>query len=581
MRTRPVPSFLNLISYLFFMPDIDTIVRKHVLKNAFDYGKADAGPVVGKVIGESPGCRKDMKATMGKINAEIKRVSKLTKAEIEKEMASFEYVVKKEEKKTLELPDAVQGKVVTRFPPEPSGYPHIGHAKAAWLDYEAARVYGGKMLLRFDDTNPEKESSDFVNAIKQGLEWLGISWAKETYTSDSMPVIYEAAGRLIGGAHAYVCTCSQDAVSKGRAEGMACACRAIPTTEQLARWHKMVDGGFREGEATVRFKGDLNAGNTVMRDPTLARILPARHYRQGSKYRVWPSYDLAVCVMDHVEGITHSMRSKEYELRDELSLALYKALSWNPPVLISFSRLAIKNAPISKRLLLPLVNGKKVMGWDDPRLPTLAGLKRRGILPAAIKEFVLSFGLSKVESEPDWEGLLTVNRKLLDPELPHYFFVADPVALEVGGLGKRKLQLKVHPKKDMGTREIAVSGTVHIPKADADGLESGETFRLKDLCNVKLAKTGKKPAGELMPDDMVEKKIQWVGDGKLECEVLVPGDLLDDKGGFNQASMKTVKGYCEPACAALAEGTVVQFERFGFCRLDRKEKGRLVFVFSC
>jgi glutamyl-tRNA synthetase len=563
------------------MPDLDSVIRKHVLKNAHDYGEANAGSVAGKVIGEFPDCKKDMKGTIVRINEEITRVSKLTKEELAGEMASSEYTVKKEEKKALELPEAVQGKVVTRFPPEPSGYPHIGHAKAAWLDYESAQAYGGKMLLRFDDTNPEKEAVEFVDAIKAGLRWLGISWAAETYTSDNLPAIYEAAAALVRKGDAYVCTCPQEEISKGRSESRACPCRALPVDDQLGRWQQMLEGGFKGGEAVLRFKADLKADNTVMRDPSLARIIAAKHYRQGDRYHVWPSYDLAVCVMDHCEGITHSMRSKEYELRDELSLALYRALGWPAPVLIGFSRLAIKNAPISKRLLLPLVKENKVMGWDDPRLPTLAGMRRRGIQPAAIKDFVLSFGLSKVESEPDLEALLSQNRKLLDPVSPHHFFVAEPVELEVRGLTERTVELKLHPKAGLGVRPLRIGKIVYVARKDADSLAEGETFRLKDLCNVKLVKKGKALSGELAPDGAVPKKIQWVSEGKLGCEVLVPKDLLGADGEFDPKSIERVDGYCESACASLTEGAIVQFERFGFCRLDRKDGGRLTFVFSC
>ncbi|HSB47490.1 MAG TPA: glutamate--tRNA ligase [Candidatus Bilamarchaeum sp.] len=561
------------------MSDLQSVIRKHVLKNAYDYGRANAGSVAGKVIGEYPGAKSDMKATMAEISKEIARVAKLTKGEIESGMSNFVYAEKKEEKKTLELPDAAEGNVVTRFPPEPSGYPHIGHAKAAWLDFEAANAYGGKMLLRFDDTNPEKESYQFVEAIKGGLEWLGVKWhGSETFTSDNLLAVYESARKLIIDGKAYTCTCKQDQISKGRTESVPCECRGAESRMHLERWDRMIEGDFKEGEIILRFKGDLSADNTVMRDPTLARILETKHFRQLEKFRVWPSYDLAVVVMDHLEGITHSMRSKEYELRDELSLALYAALGWTPPKLIGFSRLAIKNAPISKRLLLPLVNEKKVLGWDDPRLPTLAGLKRRGILPAAIKEFVLSFGLSKVESEPDWEALLALNRKLLDPESPHFFFVPEPVELEVEGLERRTLTLKLHPKKDLGPREMEVSGKVFIPASDANSIKEGEVFRLKDLCNVRLMNKGEVLKCQIVPEGQVEKKLQWVSEPS-ECTVLVPKDLLGPGGEFDPASLQEVKGYCEKGCLSLAPGTVVQFERFGFCRLDRKEP--LTFVYSC
>ncbi len=561
------------------MAELDLIIRKHVLKNAHDFGRASPGSVVGKVIAEWPDCKNDMKSTMVAINKEIRRVSGLSAEAIEKEMASFEYSPKKkEEKKSIELPGAEQGRVLTRFAPEPSGYPHIGHAKAAWLEYEGARNHGGKMILRFDDSNPEKESQLFVDAIKDGLAWLGIEWAEESYTSDHVPEIYKVAEQLIAGGRAYVCTASQQQISDSRTQSRPLPDRSLPPEEHLERWKQMLSGSYAKGEALLLFKGDLECLNTVMRDPALARIMDAPHYRQGKKYHVWPSYDLAVVYMDHAEQITHPMRSKEYELRDELYYALFDALGWKKPHMVPFSRLAIKRAPIGKRLIVPLVNEKKVMGWDDPRLPTLAGLRRRGILPQAIKDFVLSFGLSRVESEPDWEVLLAFNRKLLDPEAPHYFFVADPLELEVKGLEARTVQLKMHPKKDLGNREIIVRNPVFIAKSDASGLQEGEIFRLKDMCNVRLLKKGKKLLGELVPSGMAQKKIQWVSGG-TECRVLVPKDLLDEKGDFDPKSLEEIAGLCEKSCLDLSSGDITQFERFGFVRLDSREP--LQFIFSC
>lgn len=559
---------------------LDKIISKHVLKNAHDYGRANAASVVGKVIAEAPDCKKDMKSTMAKINAEISRVSKLTKPQIESEMSRFEYAERKEEKKGIEIEGAEMGKVVVRYPPEPNGWPHIGHAKAFCLSWAIATRYKGKILLRWDDTNPEAEKAEFTDAIRDGIKWLGLRWDKEEYCSDHMPEMYKLCEKLISQGDAYACSCSQDEISKGREDKMRCACGSKKPAESIAVWKKMLDGSVKEGEATIRLRGDMAADNTVMRDPTLFRIITTPHYRQKGRYRVWPTYDFQGAVMDSILGITTPIRSKEYELRNELYVFLLEKLGLPVPRMITIARLSIKNAPISKRLLRPLVEAGKLWGWDDPRLPTLAGLKRRGILPEAIREFVLSFGISKVESEPDMEALLVGNRKLLDPVSPHYFFVPEPVELKVKGLGERAIELKLHPKKEMGMRELRVSGAVHVPKADAAALKEGETFRLKDLCNVKLVKTGKTLLGELVPDSQVDRKIQWVSDGKLECEVLVPKDLLDEKGGFNTKSLESVKGYCEPSCSELKEGDTVQFERFGFCRLDRKQGG-LVFIFTC
>lgn len=557
--------------------DLDSVIRKHVLKNIHDYGKANPGSVIGKVIGEFPDAKNDVKSAMKKINEEIARASKLSKEQIEEEMKGFKYAVKEEKEKTITLPNAVEGKVVTRFPPEPSGYLHVGHAKAAWINFEGANSHGGYMVLRIDDTNPEKESQEYVDAAKESLKWLGINWEKETHTSDKMEEIYKAAEKLIEKNKAYVCTAKQEEIRESRTSGKPCADRKLPAEEHLKRWKDMLDGKYKPGEAVLLFKGDLKANNTTLRDPNLARIIETNHYRKHNQYRVWPGYDLAVVVMDNIEGITHSMRSKEYELRDELYRQICAALELKVPEIVGYSRLQIKNAPISKRLITPLVKEKKVSGWDDPRLPTLAGLRRRGILPEAIKQFVLYFGLSKTESEPDWEVLLAFNRKLLDPESPHYFFVPDPVALELEGMDK-EITLKLHPKKDLGTRKLKAARTIYVPKSDAEKLKDGEIFRLKDLCNVELLKKGEKLKGKIAPEEKhPQKKIQWVSD-YAECTVIVPKDLLKD-GEYNPESLEEIRGYCEKSCTALGEGTMVQFERFGFCRLDKKDP--LTFIFSC
>lgn len=562
---------------------LQEVIRKHALKNALDYDKANVGAVVGKVMAEFPDAKKDMKATMQQINETIDAVNKLSSEEVQSEITKYAFTEKpKEEKKGFNIPNAVQGKVLTRFPPEPSGYPHIGHAKGAFLDYEIAKQYGGKMILRFDDTNPEKESKEYVDAIKEGLKWLGISWDAETYTSDNMEKIYECAKKLIQKNRAYVCICTQEQISKGRADGKPCACRSLSTQEILDRWQRLIDGSYKEGEAILRFKGDLEALNTVMRDPSLVRIINSEHYRQGKKYHAWPNYDLAVVVMDAIEGITHPMRTKEYELRDELYAALFFELDFKKPILIEFSRLQIKNAPISKRLLTPMVKEGKVLGWDDPRLPTLNGLKRRGILPSAIKTFVLSFGLSKVESTPNWDALLAENRKLIDPIANRYFFVPTPVQLNIEGAHPKLAQLRLHPTQHVGYRDIAVKDKVFITKEDAAQLTEGEVFRLKDLYNVRLKQKGDELIATYDPNDaMVDKKLQWVSEEKLYCEVLVPLDLINEKGEYNENSMKIVSGYCENNCERLGEGDIIQFERFGFCKLDKKDREtrKLTFIF--
>ncbi len=558
---------------------LNEIIRKHALKNAFDYGKANAGSITGKVIAEFPDAKDDMKGTMGLIAKAVQEVNGMKRGEIEAELKNYPFAEKKAagERKII-LPNAEEGKVVTRFPPEPSGYPHIGHAKAAFLDFEAAKAYNGAMHLQFDDTNPEKGGMEYVEAIKDGLEWLGIFWAKEFYTSDYMHVIYDYAEKGLRNGALYVCTCTQEQTSRNREKGKQCACSTLTRDENLARWKKM-NSDYNEGEAVVRFRGDMEATNTALRDPAMLRIVDAPHYRQGKKYRVWPNYDFATPILTEKMGVTHIMRSKEYELRDELYFRICAALGIAKTEVVGFSRLNIKNAPISKRLMIPLVKEGKVAGWDDPRLPTLKGLARRGILPEAIRNFVLSFGLSKVESEPGWDKLLSENRKLLEPTSRHYFFVANPIKVEIKGAKPQALELKSYPKENPGTRKISVSDFVYISRDDFEKIEEGETFRLKDLYNVKMI-SKENCEVEMEADKIVEKKIQWVTD-YVETEVIKPHDLLNEDGTFNENGLEVVKGYAEKNVLGLKEGETVQFERFGFCRLDRKGDEKLVFVYSC
>ncbi|MCX8197280.1 MAG: glutamate--tRNA ligase [Candidatus Micrarchaeota archaeon] len=567
------------------MASLQEIIRKHALKNAADHGKAMPSKIIGKVVAEYPAAKSDMKEVARLVAQEAEKVNMLSLQQIQQELSKFEFKAKEEEKKKeLALPFAIEGQVVTRFPPEPSGYPHIGHAKAAWLDFECARKYSGKMILRFDDTNPEKESQEFVDAIKEGLAWLGIKWDKESYTSDYMPALYDYADRLLAAKAAYICTCSQEAIKKSRESKTACGCRSRTIEENRQLFEKMKEGFFDEGQAIMRFAGDMSSENTVMRDPTLFRIVKKLHYRQKDKYCCWPSYDFSVSILDSLEGVTHAMRTKEYELRNELYFAILDALSLRKPQLIEFARLEIKNAPVSKRLILPLVQEGKVDGFSDPRLPTLAGLRRRGIVPEAIREFVLEFGLSKVESQPGYEKLFWLNRKFLDRKAQRRFFVPDPVLLEIENVSPRGVAIKNHPNIDLGSRSLIVGSRFYISGEDAKALQPGEVFRLKDLYNVqlvqkesnKLIATFKEETGE------VEKKIQWVPfEGAVSCIVQKPGALFDDEGNFRQDSLQEQSGFCEPSCIELPQGAIVQFERYGYCRLDQKSRSHLTFIYSC
>ena len=299
-------------------------IRKIALQNAFEHGGETRDKIIlGKILGTKPEFRSKVKEISIDISEIVNNVNQLSSDEQKKEieekfpeiLAPKEKIIEREG--LPELKDAEQGKVITRFPPEPNGYPHIGHAKAAIINSEYAKMYGGKFILRMDDTNPEAERMEYHAAIKVGLEWLGIKFDTVKSTSDDMELFYEKGLELINSDKAYICTCKRDDISKNRRERKECKCRKGDLDKNYKNWEKM-QNKFKPGDAIVRFRGDMKADNAVMRDPVLFRIIEGKHYTLGEKYRIWPSYDFAVAMEDSIDGVTHAFRSKEFELREEL-----------------------------------------------------------------------------------------------------------------------------------------------------------------------------------------------------------------------------------------------------------------------
>ena len=308
--------------------DLAKEIRKIALQNAFEHeGKTQNKIILAKILGTKPEFRTKVKEIIGEISEIVTSVNLLSleqqKQEIKKNFPEILLPKEKiEEREGLPpLTNAEHGKVVTRFPPEPNGYPHIGHAKAAIINAEYAKMYDGKCILRLDDTNPEAERMEYHAAIKVGLEWLGIKFDIIKNTSDDIELLYQKGIELINSGKAYVCTCKREDISKNRKERKACKCSMRDIDQNNQGWEKMF-GKHKPGEAIVRFRGDMKADNAVMRDPVLFRIIDEKHYILGDKYRVWPSYDFAVAIEDSIDGITHAFRSKEFELRKELIVAI-------------------------------------------------------------------------------------------------------------------------------------------------------------------------------------------------------------------------------------------------------------------
>ena len=549
------------------------------LQNAFEHGGETKDKIIlGKILGTKPEFRTKVKEIIGDISEIVVTVNQLSIEEQKKEIdAKFPEVLTPKEKiverKGLpELKDAEQGKVITRFPPEPNGYPHIGHAKAAIINSEYAKMYGGKFILRMDDTNPEAERMEYHAAIKVGLEWLGIDFDIVKSTSDDMELFYEKGLELINSDKAYVCTCKRDDISKNRRERKACKCSKEDLNKNYKNWEKMQEK-FKPGEAIVRFRGDMKADNAVMRDPVLFRIIEGKHYTLGEKYRIWPSYDFAVAIEDSIDGITHAFRSKEFELREELIDAILDALDMRKPFQGFFSRLEFKGMPISKRIIKPLIEEGKVSWYDDPRLPTLEALKRRGIKPEAIRQFIMSLGLTKANTLAPFDVLEAFNRKFVDPNSIRLFMVNNAKKLSVRNLPKLSVEIPNHPINDMGKRKIEVDGNFYISGEDVKNIEEGKQIRLLGLGNISITKVGTKLEGEFVEGEPTDiPKIQWVSQKTAhQIKIIIPKVLFNGEE-FNEDSLEELEVYTEPHYLQLKEGDEIQFVRFGYCRKDSQNQ---------
>lgn len=488
----------------------------------------------------------------------------------------------------FELPNlegAVKGEVITRFPPEPNGYPHIGHAKAAVIDEEYARKYGGKLILRYDDTNPQKEKIEYYSAIKDGLDWLQVKPDEIKNTSDDIVKIYEYGKELIRRNFAYVCSCSPEDIKRNRLNAIACKCTNNSEENNLSEFENMISGKYDQNQAILRYRGDMTSLNTAMRDPTLFRVIKGGyHPKVGSKYSLWPTYDFVAPIEDSLDGVTHAFRTKEYELRNELYFSILDNLSLRKPRLIEFSRLEFEGIPVSKRKITPLIEQGIIKNWDDPRLPTLMGLRRRGILPEAIRKFVLSLSITLSETKPSMEILESFNRKMLDPKAQRLFFVKNPVIVNIDGLDIDTVEIRNHPTLDMGKRKVRVGNIIYISNDDAIKLKIGDTLRLMDLCNIEILSIEKNlikdENGENEPKIVFNAKnkgneishhipkIQWVSKSDSQKYKILRPLPLYNGDNYNENNLLVDCGLSESYISKLELGTVIQFVRYGFCKID-------------
>ncbi len=515
------------------------------------------------------------------------------------------------------------GAVMTRFPPEPNGYLHIGHAKAICLSFGMAEEFSGATNLRFDDTNPQKESVEFINAIKRDIEWLGFSWKEERFASDYFPQLYQFAEQLIAEGKAYVDSLSADEIREYRgtltAPGKDSPYRARSVEENLALFRQMKAGEFGDGEHILRLKIDMASPNINMRDPAIYRIRHVTHHQTGDDWCIYPMYDYTHCISDALEEITHSLCDLSFEDHRPLYDWVLDELAMNcHPQQIEFSRLNLQFTVMSKRKLRQLVEENMVDGWDDPRLPTLSGLRRRGYTPHAIRDFCRRIGVTKSDNNVELALLQSCIREDLEDSAPRVMGVLKPLKIVIENFPADEpvaLTVANHPKDEsMGTRELQFTREIYIDRDDFreeanrkyKRLVLGQEVRLRYGYVIKAEQVIIDEAGEIVelrctydPETLgrnpegrkVRGVIHWVSaEAGLPAEIRVydplfivdfpDADERDYHDLLNPDSLQVHQGFVEPSLRTATEDDRFQFEREGYFCIDNRHSSADALVFN-
>ncbi len=558
----------------------DTEIKKIALKNAMEHGgRAEDGAILSKVIGADKSVLKDLKTLRAKVKEMVNYVNGLSDAqraeEAEELGVNIATSAKAEPKAELKDLPNVKGKVVLRLPPEPSGFMHLGHAISGMINFLYKEKYNGKLWLRFEDTNPVRGYQNFIDDFKSGYSWLGIKWDEEKFITDDMIKIYDYAEKLLKEGKLYACSCPEEDIKKNRAGGTQCACRNRPVDENLELFDLAKRGKKEPKSMVIRLVGDMKSNNYRFRDPNMFRIVRTDY----KPFHLWPTYYFANVVEDYLCGVTHILRSNEFD--PFVQSYLRKLLEFYEPITVQFSRYNFKGVPFSKRVQRRLISEGKIKDYNDLRLPTIKAIRRRGIQPEAIKEFTLRVGYSGSKHEYTWDLLLTLNRRLIDERARRMFFVPDPIRLEVSGPNPGEVRLLNHPSSDRGSRILKVSNVFFVDRNDFSEINGGDIIRLKDLFSIKVNKKEDNALkAEVYSEKRVgaEKIIQWVSSDNTTIKVQVIGELLNPDKTFNENSLMVKEGFAEKTVELLNEGDIIQFERFGFCRLDNKAGMEFIFI---
>uniref|UniRef100_A0A3B3VRU0 glutamate--tRNA ligase n=1 Tax=Poecilia latipinna TaxID=48699 RepID=A0A3B3VRU0_9TELE len=497
--------------------------------------------------------------------------------------------------KFVDLPGAEMGKVVVRFPPEASGYLHIGHAKAALLNQHYQVTFKGKLIMRFDDTNPEKEKEDFEKVILEDVAMLQIHPDQFTYTSDHFPVIMRMAEKLLAEGKAYIDDTPPEQMKQEREQRTESRCRNNTVEQNMKMWAEMKAGTEYGQSCCMRAKIDMSSNNGCLRDPTLYRCKNAPHPRTGTTYKVYPTYDFACPIVDSLEGVTHALRTTEYHDRDEQFYWFIEALGIRKPHIWEYARLNLNNTVLSKRKLTWFVDQGYVDGWDDPRFPTVRGVLRRGMTVDGLKQFIAAQGGSRSVVNMEWDKIWSFNKKVIDPVAPRFTALSSSyvVPVSVPEATEEMKEVAKHPKnEEVGLKEVWYGPRVLIEGADAETLTEGETVTFINWGNLIITKINKAPDSKVASiearldldnkDYKKTTKITWLAETSsapllpvicVNYQPLITKAVItkddDFKEYINKNSKLEEKMLGDPCLKSLKKGDIIQLQRRGFYICDQ------------
>ena len=557
------------------MPDpIHDTIRKYALQNAvFFKGTANPKSVAGKVLGECPELR-SRSAEIMQLTADI--VSDVNRIGLEAQMKELQasdpnMMVREKKERTYELPplENSDNGVVMRIAPGPSGPLHIGHSRVSVLNDEYVKRYGGKLINRFEDTNPEKIAPEAYDMIREDLEWLGVKIHETVIQSDRFGIYYDVTKKLIEKGKAYVCTCDADKWRELKERMQACPCRDLPAEEQTERYDKLLSNGYKEGEAIAVVKTDIRHPNPAVRDFVALRTVDHPHPRTGTEYNVYPMMNLSVAVDDHMLGMTHVIRGKDHLNNTFRQEYIYDHMGWKKPHFYHYGLVSIPESVLKTSVIRQGIADGEYTGWDDVRTGTLRALRKRGIRPEAIRRYWIEGGMKPIDIQFTWDTLYAMNRDIIDSGANRYFFVQDPAEFRIEGTDIVKGNAPLHPDHpDRGTRNYSITGEIRvsIPSSDLNEFKEKGTVRLKDLCNIEYGNPAKYSGDDVSVLKKGVRAVQWVMPPGIPTELHMPDGTV-------------LKGISEDALLSENSDTV-QFERVGFVRLEKKEKNIVQAMFT-